>query len=257
MDIAVLVKQIPDPAVPGELTSDFRFKRDGKIVIDDADLYGVELALQLIESAGSGEVTVISMAPNKESVGIKNALAMGADKAIVVSDDALAGAHSLATAKVLNAVISKLENIDLIISGTESSDGYAGVMPAQLGSLRKIPVLSFANSVELNGDEVIISRQSDSGSQKVSAKLPALISVTAGSVEPRYPNFKGIMAAKTKPLDFYDLSDLGIDVQSLEIGEQSVFEVDQVEMRSAGEKIQDDDLGVARIMELLENEGAI
>lgn len=257
MDIAVLVKQIPDPAVAGELTSDYTFKRDGKIVMDDADLYGVELALQLRDAAGSGEVTVISMAPGQETVGVKNALAMGADKAIVVSDDSLKGAHSLATAKILNAAIEKAGNVDLIIAGTESSDGYAGVMPAQLGALRKISVLSYATSVKVNGDEVLITRQTDSGSQSVSAKFPALISVTAGSVEPRYPNFKGIMAAKTKPLDFYDLAGLGIDAGALKIEEQSVFEVDQAETRSAGEKIEDEDAGVAKIIELLENAGAL
>lgn len=257
MDIAVLVKQIPDPAVAGDLTSDYTFKRDGKIVMDDADLYGVELALQLRDDAGSGEVTVISMSPGQETVGVKNALAMGADKAIVVSDEGLKGAHSLATAKVLDAAIAKAGNVDLIIAGTESSDGYAGVMPAQLGTLRNVSVLSYATSVKVNGDEVVITRQTDSGSQTVSAKFPALISVTAGSTEPRYPNFKGIMAAKTKQLDFFDLAGLGVNVGDLKIEEQSVFEVDQAESRSAGEKIEDEDLGVAKIVELLEQTGAL
>ncbi len=111
MDIAVLVKQIPDPSIMGDLNSEFLYKRDGKIVLDEADLYGVELALQLRDSAGSGEVTVITMAPDQEVVGVKNALAMGADRAIVISDGTLKGSHSLATAKVLNAAISKLENV--------------------------------------------------------------------------------------------------------------------------------------------------
>lgn len=257
MDIAVLVKQIPDPSIMGDLNSEFLYKRDGKIVLDEADLYGVELALQLRDSAGSGEVTVITMAPDQEVVGVKNALAMGADRAIVISDGALKGSHSLATAKVLNAAISKLENVDLIIAGTESSDGYTGILPAQIGALRKISILSFATSVEVSGNDVTIKRQTDSGSETVTASTPAILSVTAGSVEPRYPNFKGIMAAKTKPVDFFTLSDLGIDVSSLEIDSQVVIDVANSETKSVGAKIEDEDAGVAKIMEILETAGAI
>ena len=257
MDIAVMVKQIPDPSVLGDLKDDFLYKRDGKIVLDEADLYGVELALQLRDSAGGGEVTVISMVPDKEVVGVKNALAMGADKAIVVSDDALKGSHSLATAKVLNAAISKLENVDLIIAGTESSDGYTGVLPAQIGASRKVSILSYATEVEVSDRTITIKRQSDFGSITTSAQLPAVVSVTAGAVEPRYPNFKGIMAAKSKPVEFYDLSDLGIGIEELDLDSQKVTAVQDSETKTASEKIEDDDIGVSKIIETLEKVGAI
>ena len=246
MNIAVFVKQIPDQSVVGNLNSDFRFNREGKITIDEADLYGVELALQLRDSVGSGQV-----------VGIKNALAMGADNAIVISDIQLSGSHSLATAKVLNAAISKLENIELIIAGTESSDGYTGLLPAQIGELRKISVLSFATSVEIVDGVIKINRQTELGIDIVSAKLPAIVSVTAGCVEPRYPNFKGIMAAKSKPIEFYDLADLGIDLTELNIDNQNVFEMEPSEVRSAGEKIEDEEIGVGKIIDLLESQGAL
>ena len=257
MNIAVFVKQIPDQSVVGNLNSDFRFNREGKITIDEADLYGVELALQLRDSVGSGQVSLISMAPNSEVVGIKNALAMGADNAIVISDIQLSGSHSLATAKVLNAAISKLENIELIIAGTESSDGYTGLLPAQIGELRKISVLSFATSVEIVDGVIKINRQTELGIDIVSAKLPAIVSVTAGCVEPRYPNFKGIMAAKSKPIEFYDLADLGIDLTELNIDNQNVFEMEPSEVRSAGEKIEDEEIGVGKIIDLLESHGAL
>jgi electron transfer flavoprotein beta subunit len=257
MNIVVLVKQIPDPSIAGELDQDFSFKRDGKIVLDEADLYGVEIALQIRESLGSGEVSVVSMAPNMEVVGVKNALAMGADRAIVISDENLKGSHSLASAKVLSAAISKLENTDLIIAGTESSDGYSGILPAQIGALRKISVLSFATSLKVEGDTITITRQNDTGSETVNCKAPAIVSVTAGIVEPRYPNFKGILAAKSKPINFYNLSDLGIEVSGLEIDSQIVVDVEASEARSSGEIVEDVDLGIVKIMELLDSAGAI
>lgn len=257
MNIVVLVKQIPDPSVVGELDSNFLFKRDGKIVLDDADLYGVEIALQLRDAAGEGEVSLVSMAPNNEVVGVKNALAMGADKAIVISDENLRASHSLATAKVLDAAISKIGEVDLIIAGTESSDAYSGILPAQIGALRKISVLSFATSLKVEGTVVTITRQSDTGSETVTSNFPTIVSVTAGTVEPRYPNFKGIMAAKTKPIDFVSLSDLGIELSDLEIDSQSVFDVSDSEARTSGEKIEDEDIGVQKIIEVLESAGAI
>ena len=111
INIAVLAKQIPDPSITGTLDSDFRYDREGKIVLDEADLYGVEVALGLVQTSGGGKVTIISMAPNGETSGVRTALAMGADEAIVVSDEALQNSHSLATAKVLNAAIDKIATL--------------------------------------------------------------------------------------------------------------------------------------------------
>ena len=257
INIAVLVKQIPDPTQPGSLDENFRFVREGKIVLDDADLYGVEMALQLRDKAGGGTVVAISMAPDGESTGVRTALQMGADTATVVSDSALANSHSLATAKVLNAAIEKIGNIDLVIGGTESSDGYAGTVPAQIAALRKVSALTFATSVDLDGDKITIKRQSNEGIDVVSATLPAVVSVTAGVVEPRYPNFKDIMAAKSKPVDVVSLADLGVDPASLSIEEQKVFSVEAAAQRTSGEKITDVDSAPDKIVEFLEEAGVL
>src|SRR5438105_2175369 len=132
MNIAVCVKQIPDPATPGELDPETKtLKREGKLILDDSDAYGVEMALQLVDAAGGGEVTLISMAPNDEVSGLRTALAMGAAKAVLVSDDTLKGADALATAKVLAAAIRRAEP-DLVIAATESTNGYTGTTPVQV-----------------------------------------------------------------------------------------------------------------------------
>src|SRR4029453_16356778 len=125
MNIAVCVKQIPDPAEPGALDPDHTLKREGKLILDESDSYGVEMALQLVDKAGDGEVTLVSMAPNSETSGLRTALAMGAAKAILISDPALSGAGALDTAKVLAAAIKTAEP-DLVLAATESSDGYTG-----------------------------------------------------------------------------------------------------------------------------------
>ena len=201
MNIAVTVKQIPDPAVPGKLEADHTLERAGKLILDDSDAYGVEMALQLAEAAGGGEVVLISMAPNGEVSGLRTALAMGAARAVLVSDDALPGSDSLGTAKVLAKAIERAGGIDLVLTATESTDGYTGTIPAQVAALLGWPSLTFAKHVELAGGKVTIQRQTENGYDTVEAPLPAVVSVTAGVVEPRYPSFKGIMAAKNKPVD--------------------------------------------------------
>ena len=139
MNVVVCVKQIPDPAEPGALDPDNTLKRSGKLILDESDSYGVEMALQLVDKAGGGEVTLVSMAPNSEISGLRTALAMGAAKAILVSDDALEGADALDTAKVLAAAIKRAEP-DLVLAATESSDGYTGTVPEQIAALLGLPV---------------------------------------------------------------------------------------------------------------------
>src|SRR5256886_16636899 len=132
MNIAVCVKQILDPATPGELDPETKtLKREGKLILDDSDAYGVEMALQLVDKAGGGEVTLISMAPNDEVSGLRTALAMGAAKAVLVSDDALSGADALSTSKVLATCVERVGDVDLVLTATESTDGYTGTIPAQ------------------------------------------------------------------------------------------------------------------------------
>ena len=139
MNVVVCVKQIPDPAAPQSLDASHNLDRSGKLILDEADTYGVEMALQLVDKAGSGEVTVVSMGSAADVAGLRNALAMGAAKAVIVSDDALRGTDALGTAKVLAAVI-KRESPDLILAATESSDGYTGTTPVQLAELLGLAV---------------------------------------------------------------------------------------------------------------------
>jgi len=254
MNVVVCVKQIPDPAEPGKLEADNTLDRSGKLILDESDSYGVEMALQLADAAGGGEVTLVSMAPNGETAGLRTALAMGAAKAILVSDDALSGAGALDTAKVLAAAIKRAEP-DLVLAATESSDGYTGTVPEQVAALLGLPSITFAKHVEISGDTVNVQRQTELGYDEVETTLPALVSVTAGVVEPRYPSFKGIMAAKSKPVDQLTLSDLGIDPATVGLAGagQETVSVDDAPAREAGEIVEDDGEGFAKIVAYLEN----
>ena len=253
MNIAVCVKQIPDPANPGRLDSETKtLVRDEKLILDESDSYGVEMALQLAEEAG-GEVVLVSMVPNEEFGGLRTALAMGADRAILVSDEALAGSDALGTAKVLAAALRRAEP-DLILTATESTDGYTGTVPAQIAELLGLPSVTFARSVSLGDGEVVVQRQTETGYDEVLCPLPAVVSVTAGAVEPRYPSFKGIMAAKSKPTERLGVADLGID--AADVGwagaRQEIVEVAAVASREAGEIVIDEGDGHERIVALLE-----
>ena len=249
MNVVVCVKQIPDPAAPQSLEPGTNtLDRSGKLILDDSDAYGVEMALQLAEQAGGGEVTLVSMAPNGETAGLRTALAMGAAKAILVSDDALTGADALTTAKILAAAIKRAEP-DLIIAATESSDGYTGTTPVQVAEILGLPSVTFAKSVAVDGSSVKVERQTEAGYDEVTSPLPALVTVTAGVVEPRYPSFKGIMAAKSKPVDTLTAADLGVATGSTG---QEITSVEQAEARAAGEIVVDEGDGAQRIVTFLE-----
>ncbi|MGB2756184.1 MAG: electron transfer flavoprotein subunit beta/FixA family protein [Acidimicrobiia bacterium] len=253
MNVLVCVKQIPDPAVPGELDAATNtLKREGKLILDESDSYGVEMALQLVDTAGGGEVTLVSMAPNGEVGGVRQALAMGAHKAIVVSDPALAGSDALTTAKILAKCVERAGGIDLVLAATESTDGYTGTVPGQVAQLLGWPALTFAKKVTINGTTVHIDRQTEAGYDVVEASLPAVVSVTAGVVEPRYPSFKGIMAAKSKPVDQVTAADLGVDPVGWAGAGQQITNVAAAEARQAGEKIEDDGTAHERIIAFLE-----
>ena len=210
MNVVVCVKQIPDPAAPAGLNPGTNtLDRSGKLIMDDSDNYGVEMALQLASGEGD-EVTLVSMAPGGETSGLRTGLAMGAAKAILVSDDALAGSDALGTARVLAAAIGRA-NPDLVVMATESTDGYTGTLPVQVAELMGLPSVTFAKAIAVDGGSVNVERQTEAGYDDVVVPLPALVTVTAGVVEPRYPSFKGIMAAKSKPVDNLTVADLGID----------------------------------------------
>ena len=254
MNVAVCVKQIPDPSSPGSLDPTTKnLVRAGKLILDDSDAYGVEIALRLAEQSGGGEVTLISMAPNGETSGLRTALAMGASKAVLVSDNTLAGSDALGTAKVLAQAIKRVSP-DLVLAATESTDGYTGTTPVQVAELLEMPSVTFAKKIEVDGSSIRVERQTEAGYDEVSCPLPALVTVTAGVVEPRYPSFKGIMAAKSKPLDQLDVAGLGIceDVVGARGAGQEVFEVANAEERQVGDIVEDDGEGYAKVVAFLE-----
>jgi electron transfer flavoprotein beta subunit len=250
MNVVVCVKQIPDPAVEGSLDEANRLRRSGKLVLDEADTYGVEVALRLVEAAGEGEVSLVSMGEATDVTGIRSALAMGALRATVVSDPLLRGADALTTAKVLAAAISR-DAPDLVIAATESSDGYTGTVPVQLACLLGLPALTFATSVVVEGDTVVVQRQTEAGYDEARADLPALLTVTAGVVAPRYATFKGIMAAKSRPVEVLTVGELGLDASSL-AARQDVVAVEAALHKTAGETFVDDGTAAHRIVTFLE-----
>lgn len=239
------MKHVPDPNLPVELDGG-RLRRDGvQGVLDPGDEFGVEAGLRLVEEHG-GEVTLVSMGPPAAAEAVKRGLSMGAHRGILISDDALAGADALATATVLAAALGG-RDFDLIIAGVESTDGYTGTMPSTLAELLGLPQLTFATSLSVTGSSVRVDRQSPDGYQVVECPLPALITVTAGVNEPRYPSFKGIMAAKKKPMEQLALGDLPVELDV----RQKVVQVTQAEERRAGQVVAADGDTAGRIADLL------
>jgi electron transfer flavoprotein beta subunit len=248
MNVVVCVKQVPDPNSVGQLDpTTHNLRREGvEVVLDPGDEFGIEAGLQLAEAHG-GKVTVVTMAPEKGLDAIRKALAMGAAKGVLVSDPSLAGADALTTAKVLAAAIRR-EGFDLVITATESTDGYTGVVPQALAEYLGVPAVTFAKAIESDGSSLTVRRQTEVGYDNVEAVLPAVVSVTAGVNEPRYPSLKGIMAAKSKPVDRLSVADLGLD--GLVPG-QAIVSVQAAEQRKAGEVVEDDGTAAHRVVEFL------
>ncbi|MCQ3803401.1 MAG: electron transfer flavoprotein subunit beta/FixA family protein [bacterium] len=246
MRILVCVKQIPDPANPSRFDPvTHRLVRTEDQILDDTDRYGVEMGLRLAEASG-GTVTLLSMGPVGRAQGIRQALAMGADQAVMVEDEALEGADALTTARIL-AAAARHTGFDLVICGTESTDGYSGVVPQMMAELLSVAAMTYATSVEVADDQVTIHRQTSAGYDVVVSGLPAVVSVTAGVVEPRYPTFRGIMQAKRKPTETLSADDLGI---SISIG-QEVVAVSPAPEREAGVIAEDEGEGHLLIVEKL------
>jgi electron transfer flavoprotein beta subunit len=208
MNIVVCVKQVPDTAVertltPGDGTLD-RASLDG--LINELDEYAIEEGLKIAEAHG-GEVTILSMGPEKAAESVRKALSMGADKAVHVADDGLAGSDALTTSLVLAEALKSV-GFDLVICGSESTDARTGVVPAMLAERLGVPQLTLAAKVDIDGSSVTVRRVTDDGYAVVSGPLPAVVSVVEKINEPRYPTFKGIMAAKKKPVRILTLADI-------------------------------------------------
>jgi electron transfer flavoprotein beta subunit len=179
---------------------------------------------------------------------------MGADKAVLVSDDALQGTDALGTAKVLAGAIGRAGEWDLVLTATESSDGYTGTVPEQLAGVLDVPSVTFAKQIEVADGTVKVQRQTEAGYDEIECPTPCVVSVTAGVVEPRYPSFKGIMAAKSKPVDEVTASDLGLgadDVGWSGAG-QEIVSIEPAPQREAGEVIEDEGEAYLKVVEFLE-----
>ncbi|QIK67066.1 electron transfer flavoprotein subunit beta/FixA family protein [Nocardioides sp. HDW12B] len=243
MNIVVCVKYVPDA------TGERRFEDDNTVdrvgvdgLLSELDEYAVEQALQLKEKlADDSEVTVLTVGPEGASDAVRKALQMGADKGIHVSDDAIAGSDSLATSLVLAEAVKKTEH-DIVLCGMASTDGVMGVVPAMLSERLGYPGATFASELEVDGDTVKIRRDGDAATVMVEATLPAVLSVTDQTGEARYPSFKGIMAAKKKPVETWSLSDLGVDAEmvGLSAAWSTVEGTEERPPRTAGEIVTDD-----------------
>ena len=253
MNIVVCVKQVPDTWAERTLrTDDSRLDRasvDG--VINELDEYAIEEGLRLAEAHG-GEVTILSMGPEKASESIRKALSMGADKAVHLVDDALEGSDALATSLALATVLRRT-GFDLVILGSESTDARTGVLAAMLAERLGCAQLSLASKVEVDGNAITIHRQADYGYDKVEATLPAVVSVVEKINEPRYPSFKGIMAAKKKPVEVLSVADAGIDPAQVGMGAAAteVVSFSKRPPREAGTIVKDEGDGGVKAAEFL------
>jgi electron transfer flavoprotein beta subunit len=253
VNIVVCVKQVPDTAVertlrPGDGTLD-RDTPDG--LINELDEYAIEEGLKIAEAHG-GEVTILSMGPAKAAESIRKALSMGADKAIHVSDEALAGSDALATSLVLAEVL-KQAGFDLVILGSESTDARTGVLPTMLAERLGVPQLTLASKVDIDGQSVSIRRVIDDGYAVVTGSLPAVVSVVEKINEPRYPSFKGIMAAKKKPVQTLTLADTGIEPSLVGLGHAATAVADFAAKppRAAGTVVKDEGDGGTKVAAFL------
>jgi electron transfer flavoprotein beta subunit len=211
MNITVLIKQVPDTWSTRTLAdSDHTLDRaSADVVLDEINERAVEEALKIKEAEG-GEVTIVTMGPARASEAIRKALSMGADSAVHLTDEGLHGSCAVQTAKALAKLIGTLDNVDLIIAGNEATDGTMGAIPAMVADLLDLPELTHARKVTIEGRTVTIERDTPDGITVLRADMPAVVSVNEKINEPRYPSFKGIMAAKKKPVRTVSLTDVGI-----------------------------------------------
>ncbi|PXY25079.1 electron transfer flavoprotein subunit beta/FixA family protein [Prauserella endophytica] len=252
-NIVVLVKQVPDTYSERKLSEgDHTLDRESAdAVIDEINERSVEEALK-IKEAGEGEVTVLCVGPDRATDAIRKALSMGADKAIHVSDESLHGSDMVATAKVIAAALGKVE-YDLVIAGNEASDGRGGAIPAMLAELLGLPQLTHARQLTVDGGGIKVDRETEEGITHLEASLPAVVSVTEKINEPRYPSFKGIMAAKKKPVETLTVADLGVDAGEVGLGNawSTVLEASPKPPRTAGQRVEDEGDGGSKVAEYL------
>ncbi|MFF2655713.1 electron transfer flavoprotein subunit beta/FixA family protein [Streptomyces sp. NPDC058045] len=251
--IVVTVKYVPDATGDRHFAGDLTLDRDDVDgLLSELDEYAVEQALRIAESVDDAEVTVVTVGPEDAKDALRKALSMGADKAVHVEDEDLHGSDVMATSLVLAKAVEKA-GFDLVVSGMASTDGSMGVVPALLAERLGVPQVSLLSEVSVAGGVVSGRRDGDAASERVEAALPAVVSVTDQSGEARYPSFKGIMAAKKKPVVSWDLSDLGVEAD--EVGLENactvVESVAERPARTAGTIVKDEGEGGRQLAEFL------
>jgi electron transfer flavoprotein beta subunit len=255
MNIVVCVKYVPDA------TADRRFESDNTVdrvgvdgLLSELDEYAVEQALQIKEKGEDVTVTALTIGPEQAEAAVRKALQMGADQAVHVKDDAIAGSDAVATSLVLAKAIEKVGRPDIVMCGMASTDAGMSVVPAMLAERLDLPQVTMASVVETQGDQVRVKRDGDTATEVIGGTMPLVLSVTDQSGEARYPSFKGIMAAKKKPLETYALGDLGVDAGQvgLEAAWTAVEETAARPPRTAGEIVKDEDgSGATALVEFL------
>ena len=247
MNIVVCVKYVPDATADRRFESDNTVDREGVDgLLSELDEYAVEQALQVKEKADNPEdvkVIALCVGPEKGVDAVRKALQMGADEGVHVTDEAVAGSDAIATSLVLAKAVEKIGSPDLVVCGMASTDGSMSVVPAMLAERLDLPQVTLASVIETQGDQVRIKRDGDVATEVIGATMPLVLSVTDQSGEARYPSFKGIMAAKKKPLETYSLGDLGVDAGDvgLSVAWTEVTETTERPPRSAGEIVKDED----------------
>ncbi|MHC3429070.1 electron transfer flavoprotein subunit beta/FixA family protein [Streptomyces sp. DT18] len=251
--IVVCVKYVPDATgdrhFAGDLTLD---REDVDGLLSELDEYAVEQALQVADAADDAEITVLTVGPEDAKDALRKALSMGADKGIHVEDDGLHGTDVFGTSLVLAKAVEKA-GYDLVVCGMASTDGTMGVLPALLSERLGVPQVTLLSEVSVGGGVVRGRRDGDAASEQLEARLPAVVSVTDQSGEARYPSFKGIMAAKKKPVESWDLGDLGIEAGEvgLEGSWSKVEDAAARPARSAGTVVTDEGEGGKQLAEFL------
>jgi electron transfer flavoprotein beta subunit len=252
--IAVCVKEVPDTTAEKRIDpSTYRLVRDeGDRMLNEFDKYAVEEAIRLKEAGTADEVILVSLGPEKAVESLRQALAMGADRLVLVSDPAAAGSDYLGTARALAKALEDA-GADLVLLGAEATDARSGVLAATLGEVTGRTWITAANSVSVSGGSITVERQSDDGVDTVEAPLPAVVSVTKAINEPRYPSLKGIMGAKKKPQDVKSLSDIGVAAGDVgEAGAKTkVVGVETPPARTAGQVVKDEGNGAQQILDFL------
>lgn len=255
MKIVVLVKEVPDTYGDRKLSLETGLadRAAGDVVMDEIGERALEAALTYADANAGTEVVLLSMAPESATATIRKGLAAGASSAVLVADEALLGADMGLTSEVLAAAVQRI-GADLVIAGNQSTDGSGGMMAAMLAERLGLPQLTFLSAVEISDAAVSGTRMTDAGTAQVSADLPAVISVTEALPPCRFPNFKGIMAAKKKPFEVLSAADLGLDAERLDVPRSILTQVSVRPARGTGVKIVDDGDGGRQLAEyLLEN----